>query len=229
MVGELIRLGKDHFPERIEDIEQLFNRRNSLRKTPLMLASERGDAEAAEVVREVLKSFPEIQIDEAMLAQAIEGNQEDMLSAFVDLRPDSVSVPLLKHVVTSGNQKLLDVLLERGNNHLFYNHELLHGAIKSGQEKVIKALLGACPDLVLELDAQQKPVLSYIGEIKNECLRDEIRNDLVKHIIRQAVLEPESHTFTETHSERVATASNRAPTQQTVPEKIRKLLAAPEG
>ncbi|KAM7221644.1 thermostable alkaline protease [Rhypophila decipiens] len=196
----------------LESPNALLTKATALRESPLMMIIK---LEKLTMLRTILQTLPQLDIDEPILKLAIELKRDSMLFVIASLRPGCVTVELVKHCITSGLSNTLDVIpAERGD--LFFNNGLLEYAVRDGNEKMIKHLLDKCPDLAVEYEGRNPPLHALqLDDVKartDEAKRTKIRSIVLPYIIRGV--------------------NGQSPTNgsgQVLPtDKIRALLADPE-
>ncbi|KAI1329507.1 hypothetical protein F5Y16DRAFT_100516 [Xylariaceae sp. FL0255] len=187
-------------------------------KTPLRLAVEYG---RIYLIREILK-FDNMPIDvKKLMHSAKEDALREILMILAELRPGDMDEGVLNYAIQNTDQELFKILQNAELcRDLFHRPGLLGDLTRSDRKVFRDTLLERFPHLVLKLDRDEKPLLSYTKD-------DEIRTKVVDLIVRQvstANLSDYAFILEQDDSQTVMTGLRPSTT-----EVVRFLIADPPG
>lgn len=190
-------------------------------KTALRMAVERS---LPYLIRHILKYNDDPIEDPKLLAMVVLNGNTEVLKLLIELRPKEIEKSVLDHAIENNDEDTMNALqAQKECHHLFENCGLLHKIFKSGRDAVdtlATALLRKFPQLSLELDPDDKPVLSY-------KVNPQIRDKIVRTIIRRVPSTDRSRyrvLFKDENHQQTPSTVNPS-----ISEVVRELLADPPG
>lgn len=171
-------------PEK-DSLIQLLDVRNKqgLGKTPLRVAVE---ARFPCLVRRILQLDKSPISDPALLNWALsEQEASDVLLVLIEERPEDMTETVVEYALKTKDDKLIKALQDSEECHrLFENQGFLHKMVQRGEVTMVDKLVDKFPKLVLELNNEKLPILSYNHQNRDND-REHIRNKIVPLITRQ--------------------------------------------
>ncbi|KAH0595438.1 hypothetical protein MHUMG1_06613 [Metarhizium humberi] len=160
-----------------EMFDQLLHVRNNQgSKTPLRIAVEN---DSLFFVRQILRYNTRPINDSKLLKWVLNEGTSEALQTLIELRPEEMDESVLQHALKMKSERLINALKNaRECRDLFFRKRgFLHQLVKDGETLLVNTLLDKFPELALELDEEEKPVLSYNSD---ESIRDRVAGIILR-------------------------------------------------
>lgn len=160
-----------------ETFDQLLHVRNNQgSKTPLRIAVEN---DSLFFVRQILRYNTRPINDSKLLKWVLNEGTSEALQTLIELRPEEMDESVLQHALKIKSERLINALKNaRECRDLFFRKRgFLHQLVKDGETLLVNTLLDKFPELALELDEEEKPVLSYNSD---ESIRDRVAGIILR-------------------------------------------------
>jgi Ankyrin repeats (3 copies) len=164
--------------EQTKELRAMISQRDDGGKTALQLAVESGSSKS---VRELFRLDGRLREDiesnsddtesngEAIINMAIQNNNLPILKILLHRFPSAVKIDMLKTAVTNRFTRVLKYLVQQRPNIIDPKEStLLHDAVKTGNEEIVKILISVYPDLTVIYGDENELVLSHIVGAKGE-------------------------------------------------------------